>query len=265
VSSGRLEGAGVELAFEERGSGPSVVLVHGATGTGAIWRETVAALGEGMRTIAYDRRGYGASGAPEAYAGTTFEEQAEDAAALIRSLDAAPAIVCGHSLGAGVCLDLMKRHAQLLRGAVLIEPPVLSLSAAGPEAMAETREAVERGARHGGPAGAVEAFLATWGDDVLQQLGEDRLEAARSAPRAFAADLGAAAAWSFTRRELREMRTRALVLSATRSSGAWRDAAAALAALLGEAELREIGSGHFIPLQAPAEVAAAVTTLAAHA
>jgi pimeloyl-ACP methyl ester carboxylesterase len=261
VTAATVEGAGVELAYDEHGSGPAVVLMHGAAATRAVWRETREALGDGFRTIAYDRRGYGSSGAPEAYAGTTFEEQAEDAAALLRSLEAPPALACGHSLGAGVCLDLMKRHTGLLRGAVLVEPPVLSLSPAGPEEMGQTRAAIERGAREGGPAGAVDAFLGTFGGDVLERLGAERLDAARAAPRAVAADLGAASAWNFTRRELGAIETPAIVLSGMRSSEAWREAASVLASLLGNAELRHADAGHFVPLDAPAAVADAIRAL----
>ena len=79
----------------------------------------MAALEDVARVIAYDRRGYGASGAPEPYEGTTVEEQAEDAAALLRALDAAPAVVFGDGFGALVALDLVKRHAALVRAVVL--------------------------------------------------------------------------------------------------------------------------------------------------
>ena len=108
-----VEGAGVPLACFERGSGPPVLLVHGMADRAAGWDDTAEALAAGARTIAYDRRGYGGSGAPEPYERTTVEEQAEDAAALLRSLDAVPAVVGGRDFGALVCLDLCKRHAGL--------------------------------------------------------------------------------------------------------------------------------------------------------
>jgi len=256
-----IEGAGVELSYEESGSGPAVLFVHGATGTRSIWDETLEALGGGVRAIVYDRRGYGESGAPEGYLGTTFEEQAEDAMALLDGVAGGRALVCGHSLGAGVCLDLMKRHASALAGAVLLEPPVLSLSAAGSEAMAATREALERGAREGGPAGAVEGFLRSWGDPVLDRLGPDRVEAAFSAPRALAADLAAASTWQFTRRELGAMVTPGIVITGTLSPPAWQESAEALSGLLGSSELQRCESGHFIPLEAPEAVAASILTL----
>jgi len=47
------------------GSGRSVVLIHGWPLSGASWSEQVGALqAAGYRTVAYDRRGFGASDKP---------------------------------------------------------------------------------------------------------------------------------------------------------------------------------------------------------
>ena len=85
------------LAYDERGNGPAVVLVHGTATARSVWRETVEALGDGVRAIAYDRRAYGDSGAPEPYGGTTVGEQADDLAELIERLGAAPRSSAGTS------------------------------------------------------------------------------------------------------------------------------------------------------------------------
>ena len=78
------DGAGVRLSYTERGDGAAVLLVHGlASDAAAMAPLAPSSPGRGARVIAYDRRGYGASGAPEPYGGTTVEEQAEDAAALL--------------------------------------------------------------------------------------------------------------------------------------------------------------------------------------
>ena len=49
--------------------------------------------------IAYDRRGWGASGAPQGYRATTVEEQAEDAAGVLEALALESAVVCGAGIG----------------------------------------------------------------------------------------------------------------------------------------------------------------------
>src|SRR6185312_6733229 len=110
---------GVQLAYEERGSGTPVLLIHG-TG-GAVWDplpEQLAAAGH--RAIYYHRRGFGES---------THEpikdppRHTRDAAALLEGLDAAPAVVVGHSMGGMLTLDLVTSRPELVRGIVLVEPP----------------------------------------------------------------------------------------------------------------------------------------------
>jgi pimeloyl-ACP methyl ester carboxylesterase len=251
-----VEAAGIELATEESGSGPDVVFVHGtATGRG-VWRETIAALGAGVHAIAYDRRAYGDSGAPEPYGGTTVGEQADDLAELIRSLDVAPALLVGHELGALICLDVMLRHPDLARGAVLVEPSMLWLSPGGPDALSALREVVEKAAYQSGGAAAVAAFLeAVDGPRAVALLGEER---ASVPPRAFAADLAAAASWPAGRRELRAIEQPVTVVSGMGSSPVRRQAAETLSRLLPNARLVEVPAGHLAHVEAPADVAAAI-------
>ncbi|MEA2449293.1 MAG: hypothetical protein QOG63_1225 [Thermoleophilaceae bacterium] len=259
-----VEAGGVALAFEERGAGPPVVLVHGTAIARSVWRETITALGDGVRTIAYDRRAYGDSGAPAPYGGTTVGEQADDLAELIETLDAAPATLCGHELGALACLDLMLRYPRLAKGAVLIEPAMLWLSPVGTDAVGMLREVVQKAAYERGPGGAVEAFIeAVDGHAALRLLGDDRLAGARATPRAFAADLAAPSTWAAGRRELRRIATPITILIGERSAPVRRDAARALAGMLPQAELRELPAGHLAHVEAPAQVAAAIAERAA--
>ena len=254
-----VEAGGVELAYEEGGEGPAVVLVHGTATARTVWRETVDALGDGMRAIAYDRRAYGDSGAPEPYGGTTVGEQADDLAELIERIAAAPAVVCGHELGALAALDLAARHRSLVERTVLVEPPMLWLVGAGTDAVAELREAVARAARDEGAAGAVRAYLeVVGGPDVKELLGRDRAEASMANPRAFAADLAAAVSWAVGQRELRAIEAPATLISGTRSAPVRQEAARALAELLPAAKLMTVESGHFAHLEQPEAVAAAI-------
>src|SRR4051812_31875688 len=114
-----VEGAGVELAYEIVGSGAPLLLIHDIASD----RLGLPIVPDG-RCIRYDRRGYGESGAPEPYAGTTVMEQAEDAAALLRSLDGSGAVVGGMGFGALVALDLALRHGPLVRAVVASDPPL---------------------------------------------------------------------------------------------------------------------------------------------
>jgi pimeloyl-ACP methyl ester carboxylesterase len=260
VTTSTVEAGGVELAYEERGDGPAVVLVHGTATARTVWRETVEALGDGVRAIAYDRRAYGDSGAPEPYGGTTVGEQADDLAELIERVGAAPAVVCGHELGALAALDLAARNPSLVASTVVVEPPLLWLVAAGTDAVADMREAVARAAREDGAAGAVRAYLEeVGGPDAAELLGRDRFEASLANPRAFAADLAAASSWAAGRKELRDIAAPTAIVTGTRSAEARRQAARALDDLLPASRLKEVDAGHFVHLERPDTVAAAIT------
>jgi pimeloyl-ACP methyl ester carboxylesterase len=202
-----IEGAGVDLSVMERGSGPPVLLIHGMAADSGVWGGVADPLAERARVIAYDRRGYGGSGAPEPYERTTIEEQAEDAAALLRSLDAAPAVVGAADLGALVALDLVRRHRDLVAGAVLLEPPLFQFVPEATEVLAERRAELEAALREAGPAKAVETWLYAEGVD-----DPDRRARARERPGAFFADYGAIAGLAVTRRELRSLEVPVVVV-----------------------------------------------------
>jgi pimeloyl-ACP methyl ester carboxylesterase len=201
-----VEGAGVRLAYEEWGSGASVVLVHGMAASGADWEQVAAELSPRARVLTYDRRGYGASGAPEPYERTTVHEQAEDLAALVRGLGAAGAVGVGADLGALAVLDVLRRHPGLMRAAVLVDPPAFMLVADATEALAAERLALEEALRDGGPPRAVELYL-SW-----QDAGQERRQRALDAPGAFFADYGGLATLPISRRELRAVEVEVAIL-----------------------------------------------------
>jgi 3-oxoadipate enol-lactonase len=220
-----VEGAGVALDVVERGSGPSVLLVHGMASDAQALEPLAGSLAEQARVIAYDRRGYGASGAPEPYVATTVEEQAEDAAALLRALDAAPALVCGDGFGALVALDLAKRYRALVSAAVVSNPPLFMFVPAATEQLAAQRAELEEAMRKGGPEAGVEAWLGGRVDD-------ETLARARAAHRGFFADYAGLASWPASRRELRALDVPSVVVTGPWSPPHVAAAADALAELL---------------------------------
>jgi pimeloyl-ACP methyl ester carboxylesterase len=224
-----VEGAGVALHYAEQGAGAPVLLVHGlASGAAALAPVAAAVARAGARAIAYDRRGYGASGAPEPYHGTTVEEQAEDAAALLRALEAGPAVVAGDGFGAVVALDLAKRHRGLVRAVVLSNPALFALVPEATEVLSEQRAEIERALREGGPAAGVEAWLGG-------RVEGEALARARAGHRGFFADYAGMSTWATSRRELRALALPAVVLTGPGSPAHVLAAADALAALLPEA------------------------------
>jgi pimeloyl-ACP methyl ester carboxylesterase len=221
------QGLGVELAYEERGEGPAVLFVHGIAGRAVDWSEVAAALAGDARTIAYDRRGYGGSEAPEPYERTTVQEQAEDAAMLLGGLDAAPAVVCGRDLGALVALDLVRRHRELVRAVALVDPALYQLAPDATEALSAERVVLEDALREGGPAAAVGVWLAARGAPA------ERIERARDDHVAFFADYAGLATWPVLRRDLRALDLPVAVLLSADASGYVQETAHALADLTG--------------------------------
>jgi esterase len=133
----------VSLYYEEHGAGEPIVCIHGTGSSAASWVNAAEKLATRGRAIAYDRRGCFRSERPEPYA-TTVGQQADDVAALIDALGAAPAIVNGRSYGGAVALDLVLRYADRVRALVLLEPGDVGLPLSEPAMrwMAEIEERV---------------------------------------------------------------------------------------------------------------------------
>jgi pimeloyl-ACP methyl ester carboxylesterase/quercetin dioxygenase-like cupin family protein len=118
---------GAELAYVERGSGDPVVLVHGEIADLRSWSRQVNVLSERFHVIAVSRRCHypnRCTGKEDDY---TYEQHADDIAALMRTLHLSRAHVIGHSYGAGVVALLAMRHPEAVRSVVLMEPPFDSL------------------------------------------------------------------------------------------------------------------------------------------
>jgi pimeloyl-ACP methyl ester carboxylesterase len=221
------EGAGVELAYDQTaGDGPAAVLVHGMAADRAVWDGPVP----GARTITYDRRGYGGSGAPEPYERTTVAEQAEDLVALLRAAGAAAVVAAGVDFGALVVLDVLLRHPGVLRAAVLAGPPVFQLVPSALEPLAAERFALEEALRAGGRERAVEQWLELRGGATEQRLARARRDTA-----GFFADYGGQATLALTRRDLRGLDVPVVVLDPPGAPAHVRGAGDAVAALIPEA------------------------------
>lgn len=101
----RVDGA--ELFYHAQGSGPPVLLIHGATGSAtAYWAPLAAVLAEDMRVVTYDQRGFGRSVEDVPAGRLDVDRLAKDAAALLEYLGLLPAAVVGLSLGGLVAQQL---------------------------------------------------------------------------------------------------------------------------------------------------------------
>jgi pimeloyl-ACP methyl ester carboxylesterase len=118
---------GVRLYYEERGSGTPILGIHGAGSSAVFWEDAAERLSQLGRVITYDRRGSNRSERP-AYEVTSVREHADDALALMRALDAEPAILIGRSYGGTVALDLALRLPESAVAVALLEAGPLGLS-----------------------------------------------------------------------------------------------------------------------------------------
>jgi pimeloyl-ACP methyl ester carboxylesterase len=123
--SGSCETNGIRVHYVRTGGAkPPVILLHGLMGSGATWTPVARALERDCDVIMPDARGHGDSSAPRD--GYRYAELAEDVIGLIRGLELARPIVVGHSMGGMTAAVVATRAAELVRGAVLVDPTFLS-------------------------------------------------------------------------------------------------------------------------------------------
>jgi pimeloyl-ACP methyl ester carboxylesterase len=106
--------------YEDLGSGdPPIVLVHGL-GTHNQYRRQMEHLARQHRVIAPDLPGYGRSDAPQReYSIPAF---ADDIAWLCGQLRLRAPVIVGHSMAAGIAVEIAARRADLPSAIVLLDP-----------------------------------------------------------------------------------------------------------------------------------------------
>ena len=109
---------GIEMRWEETGSGDPVILLHGIPTCPALWRD-VAPLIEGRRVIAWEMPGYGASIAEGKDRDISVTAQADYLVAWMRRQGIERAVLIGHDLGGGVAQIAAVRHPSMVEGLLL--------------------------------------------------------------------------------------------------------------------------------------------------
>jgi pimeloyl-ACP methyl ester carboxylesterase len=94
--------------YDEQGSGPPVVLIHGGAVDSRFFKDNIPALTDALRVIAVDLWGHGRS--PDRDGPFSLASFADDVAAVIEQAAGGRAHVLGHSIGSVVALDLAMRH-----------------------------------------------------------------------------------------------------------------------------------------------------------
>ena len=202
----------MRIAWERRGEGPPVVLVHGLGYARWGWEPVADALAERFEVVLLDNRGIGESEAP---AGPyTAAEMADDVARVLDEAGLGRAHVVGTSLGGMIAQELALRTDRVERLVLVCTTPGGPNAAAMPEVTARLiaeaasmeplvalRRFVENALAPGAPEELVERILA------------HRLRTAQ-APVAWAAQAAAGATFDAWDR-LPQVRTSTLVLHGT--------------------------------------------------
>ena len=184
-----IDANGVRLHYEIVGAGPPLVFVHGMCGRGEVWAGQVERLSDEFTCVTYDRRGHGTSS--DADVPHSVPLHGDDFAGLVRGLDLAPVVCVGSSGGARIGVDVVLRHADLLAGAALSEPPVFSLDPerAG-QFMSRVVPAVQPHLDAGDLPGAVDAFFDIVCPGLWRQLDDAGRQPYLDSGPVLVADLG---------------------------------------------------------------------------
>ena len=113
---------GMKFHYQQTGSGPDVILIHGVTGDLSIWflSQTMQTLSRTHRVSAYDLRGHGYSDAPPS--GYTSADHATDVLAFMDALGAATATLVGHSFGGVIAAHVAAVAPERVDALVLSDP-----------------------------------------------------------------------------------------------------------------------------------------------
>jgi pimeloyl-ACP methyl ester carboxylesterase len=241
---------GTSIAFERRGHGPPLVMVHGTTLDHTRWGTIVTKLAERFSLYMVDRRGRGKSGDGPAYA---IEREFEDVAAV---LDAAPEPACilAHSYGAICSLEASRLTARIAK-MVLYEPP-LPLPGHGLIFAADLAQRLQDLLAAGKREAVVEGFLREvirLGDSDIERLRRSsswpvRVQAAPTIPR----EVGIANTYRFAAESFAPVHVPTLFLVGSISPDYMHAATKMASAAIAGSRIEELrGQGHAAMSTAP--------------
>jgi pimeloyl-ACP methyl ester carboxylesterase len=112
-----IEVDGHRIAYERKGAGPPLVVLHGWPMDGREWRRQIDGLSDEFTVVAWDAPGAGrSSDPPETF---RLSDWADCLAAFIETLGLGRSHVGGLSWGGGLALELYRRHPGVVRTLIL--------------------------------------------------------------------------------------------------------------------------------------------------
>jgi pimeloyl-ACP methyl ester carboxylesterase len=104
---------GLKMYYEIHGSGKPLVLLHGSFGTAGGWATVLPTLAKSRQVIVIELQGHGHTADRDRP--LTYEQMADDTAALLGRLKVKDADVFGYSMGGTVALAVAIRHPELVK------------------------------------------------------------------------------------------------------------------------------------------------------
>ena len=108
---------GLNIFYEEYGSGESLLLLHGGTVTSSMWHSQIPSLAQHFRVIALDSRGHGRTNNPTGE--FSYRLMADDVAAFIQTLGLTKPLIYGYSDGGQIALEIGMRYPGLTAALVV--------------------------------------------------------------------------------------------------------------------------------------------------
>jgi pimeloyl-ACP methyl ester carboxylesterase len=107
----QVEVHGLRIAYRRAGDGPPLVLLHGGLSDSREWRRQLEDLSDEFTVVAWDAPGCGGSSDPDER--FRLPGYADVLASYVDALELERPHVVGLSFGAGLALELYRRHARL--------------------------------------------------------------------------------------------------------------------------------------------------------
>lgn len=247
---------GIELAFERRGRGLPLVLIHGYPLDHTTWHPIVPLLEDDFDIILPDLRGFGESSTP----GTSslMVDMSEDIAALLDSLKIKKAVIVGHSMGGYVTLAFARGFTGRILGLGLVASQAL---ADAPEKKAARHQEAEHVLSHG--VGDVAADMSTRLTDNLDLQAQLKDLMMRQNPQGLAGALHAMAERQDSMQLLQDLNVPVVLVHGLADKLIPVDRARMIKKVVKQGYLTEIdGVGHMPMMDAPHVTAKALKILA---
>ena len=131
-----VENQGVQIYWDEQGSGAPLLLIMGLGWSSHAWYRTRPILSQRYRTIAFDNRGVGQSDAPPSP--YSIPQMASDTGAVLGAAKANAAHVFGLSMGGMIAQEFALQYPQKVRSLILG-----CTAAGGPDAVRADQAALQ--------------------------------------------------------------------------------------------------------------------------